>query len=425
MNEAVKEQTKVADLSANRTDFPIFDTEMNGKPLAYLDTASSAQKPNMVLQAMRDVYENHYANIHRGLYHHSQVTTQLFEAARQKVAAFLGAGNAEEIIFTRNATESINLVAHSWGRSRLRAGDEIIISEMEHHANIVPWQLLAREIGVVLRVAPVDVKTGELDFGAFVGLLSERTKLVALTHMSNVLGTVNPVKKITKAVKDFSRDIHVLIDGAQGVVHQSVDVVDIGCDFYCFTGHKLYGPNGIGVLWGREDVLYDMPPYQGGGDMIETVAFKGDKGEPDGTLFKMPPARFEAGTPPIVEAIGLASAIDYLNILGADNIYQHEEGLLQYLTRKLQAFDGVRIYGTAQGKAGVVSFTVDWAHASDVSMILDKCGVAVRSGHHCCMPLMARLGVDATMRASLGVYSNRGDIDQMITALHKAREMLA
>ncbi|MCI5060937.1 MAG: cysteine desulfurase [Alphaproteobacteria bacterium] len=420
----LKKQQESVNLSVHRGDFPALSQEINGKPFVYLDTASSAQKPKIVLDVMRDVYETHYANIHRGLYHNSQVTTEMFESVREKVAEFIGAPSSDEIIFTRNTTEAINLVAYSWGRQNLKRGDEIILSEMEHHANIVPWQLLAREVGCVIKVTPV-LDDGSLDFGALVSLLSERTKLCALTHVSNALGTINPVQKITKAVKDFSADIKVLIDGSQGVVHGTVDVSKIGCDFYAFTGHKLYGPTGVGVLWGCKELLNDMPPYQGGGDMIETVAFEGEDGAPDGTTFKSAPARFEAGTPAIAQIIGLGAAIDYLTMIGMDNIAAHEGHLLGILNSKLEEVEGLKIYGTAQEKVGVVSFTLDWAHASDVAMILDQCGVAVRSGHHCCMPLMKRFGVEATIRASLGLYSNEADIEQFIAALHKAREMLS
>ncbi len=408
-------------IESYRSDFPILDKMMNGKPVAYLDSASSAQKPQIVLDTIRDVYENNYANIHRGLYQFSQVTTQLFEAVRPKVAEFINAPSSEEVIFTRNTTESINLVAQSWGRSTLQAGDEIILSAMEHHANIVPWQLLESQIGIKIKVIPV-LKDGTLDFGAFMSLLSEKTKLLTLVHASNALGAINPVQKMAKAAKDFNKDITVLIDGSQSIVHRAVDVQALGCDFFAFTGHKLYGPNGVGVLWGKAGILADMPPYQGGGDMIETVSF-----EKDGTTFKGAPARFEAGTPAIVEVIALGAAIDYVSLIGMPEIEAHEKALLEGMMRGLKGVGGLTFYGAEQDaeKVGVVSFTADWAHASDISMILDQCGVAVRTGHHCCMPLMEHFGIDATVRASLGLYSNKEDVQALISGLKKAKEMLA
>lgn len=405
------------DISTYRADFPILSQEMNGKPLAYLDSASSAQKPQIVLDTIRELYEGSYANIHRGLYNFSQVTTQLFEAVRPKVAEFINAPSAEEVVFTRNTTEAINLVAHSWGLKNLQKGDEIILTAMEHHANIVPWQLLVKKTGAKIKVIPL-LEDGTLDFGAFMALLSEKTKILSFVHASNALGTINPVAKMVKAVKDFNPDIKVLVDGSQSVVHGAVDVQELGCDFFVFTGHKLYGPNGVGVLWGKMDVLYDMPPYQGGGDMIETVSFE------KGTTFKAPPARFEAGTPPIAEVIALGAAIDYISAIGMEAISAHEKALLDVMTRELGAIEGLKYHGTAQEKVGVVSFTADWAHPSDIAMILDQCGVAVRTGHHCCMPLMEHLGVDATVRASLGLYSNEEDIQALVSGLKKAKEML-
>lgn len=411
------QKSDAVDISMYREDFPILSKTMNGKPRAYLDSASSAQKPQVVLDTIRDLYTNNYANIHRGLYQFSQVTTQLYEAVRPKVAEFINSSSKEEIIFTRNSTEGINLVAQSWGRSNLQAGDEIIITEMEHHANIVPWQLLETQIGVKIKVIPV-LDEGTLDFGSFMTLLSEKTKLISIVHASNALGTINPVQKIVQIAKEFNKNIKILVDGSQSVVHGPVDIQELGCDFFVFTGHKLYGPNGVGVLWGRGGILADMPPYQGGGDMIETVSF-------EETTFKEAPARFEAGTPPIAEVIALGAAIDYLSAIGMDAIAAHEKGLLDLMMRELGAIDGLTFYGTAQDKVGVVSFTADWAHASDIAMILDQCGVAVRTGHHCCMPLMQRLGIDATVRASLGFYSNEADIQALVSGLKKAKEMLS
>lgn len=409
-----KLKTQAVDISNYRNDFPI----LKKTNIAYLDSASSAQKPQCVIDSYKNLYENNYANIHRGLYKFSQETTQAYEVVRSKVATFINAKTENEIIFTRNTTEAINLVAQSWGRSHLQAGDEIIITEMEHHANIVPWQLLETQIGIKVKVAPIH-DDGTLDFGALVSLFSERTKFVSIVHASNALGTINPVAKVIKAVKNFNSDILTLVDGSQSIVHGSIDVQSIGCDFFAFTGHKIYGPNGVGVLYGRSKILKNMPPYQGGGDMIETVSF--DKG----TTFKPAPARFEAGTPAIAEVIALGTAIDYVSAVGMDNIAAHEARLLDIMMRELQAIEGLTFYGTAPDKVGVVSFTADWAHASDIAMILDQCGVAVRTGHHCCMPLMQRLGVDATVRASLGLYSNESDIQTLIKGLKKAKEMLA
>ncbi len=416
-----RKSNELMDVSVYREDFPILSQTMNGKPLAFLDSAASAQKPRVVLDSIQETYEHNYANIHRGLYNFSQVTTQLFEAVRQKVATFINAPSSEEIIFTRNSTEGINLVAQSWGRKNLRNGDEVILSEMEHHANIVPWQTLEKERGIKIKVIPIS-DDGMLDFGAFMALLSEKTRVISIVHVSNALGTINDVQEIVKLAKNFNKKIKVLVDGSQSVVHLVTDVQNLGCDFFVFTGHKLYGPNGVGVLWGRSDILADMPPYQGGGDMIETVSFK------DGTRFKPAPSRFEAGTPAIAEVIALGAAIDYLGAIGMEAIATHEEALLSFMMRKLRTIEGLTFYGAsddpAHKKVGVVSFTADWAHTSDIAMILDQCGVAVRTGHHCCMPLMERLGVDGTVRASLGLYSNKEDITALVSALEKAKEML-
>lgn len=405
-------------MASHRADFPILTQTVNGKPIAYMDSASSAQKPQAVIDSINDLYKSHYANIHRGLYSFSQVTTEAYEAVRSKVSTFINASSINEIVFTRNTTEAINLVAESWGRTFLEEGDEIIVSEMEHHANIVPWQLLARKIGVKLKIIPV-FDDGTLDFNAFEGLLTEKTRLLSLVYISNSLGTINNVQKYTQIAKKFNQNIKVLIDGTQAVVHKPVDVQGIGCDFFAFTGHKLYGPNGIGCLWAREDLLNAMPPYQGGGDMIETVSFKSE------TTFKNGPAKFEAGTPAIAEVIALGAAIDYLNAIGMDNIAAYELNMLNYMQEKLSGVDGLKFYGTADDKTGIISFTADWAHTSDIAMILDQCGVAVRTGHHCCMPLMERFGIDGTVRASLGLYNNETDIDALTNGLLKAKEMLS
>ena len=403
------------DMMQYRADFPVLKTEMNGKPLAFLDSGASAQKPQAVIDAMNEVLEGGYSNIHRGLYAISQELTTKFEGVRTKVADFIGAESDRTIVFTRNATEAINLVAQSWGRANLQKGDEIIISHMEHHANIVPWQILRDQIGIELKIIPVS-EQGELDLDAFKNMLSDRTKLVAVTHVSNALGTINSVNEIIDLSKYFNKEIQVLVDGSQAVVHTNVNVQELGADFYVFTGHKLYGPSGIGVLYGREELLESMPPYQGGGDMIERVTF-------DKTTYKEPPYRFEAGTPAIVEVIGLGAAIDYLSAIGMENIAAHEAELLAYANEKLTEIDGLKIYGTAPNKAGIISFTMEGTHPSDIGMILDQCGVAVRAGHHCCMPLMERFGVDATVRASFGLYTNKDDIDQLVAGLHKVQEL--
>ena len=399
-----------------RDDFPALHKQMNGKPLAFLDSAASAQKPKAVIEAMDAVLSGGYSNIHRGLYEISQNLTQAFEDARKKVAQFIGAPSDKNIVFTRNSTESINVVAQSWARTNLRAGDEIIITEMEHHANIVPWQILSEQIGVIVKVVPV-TDEGTLDMDAFQSLLSDKTKLVGVVEISNALGTINPIDKITKMVRGHNADIKILIDGSQGVVHRRVDVTTMDADFYVFTGHKLYAPSGIGVLYGKYDLLNAIPPYQGGGDMIEKVSFK------SGTTYREAPYKFEAGTPAIVEVIGLGAAVDYLVDIGMDKVVQHEENLLRYATEAITQIDGLTLHGPKDlsQKAGVLSFTMDYAHPSDIGMILDQCGVAVRSGHHCAMPLMEAMGIDATARASLAMYSDKSDVDALIEGLNKVQ----
>lgn len=399
-----------------RADFPVLQTRMNGQPLAFLDTAASAQKPQAVIDAMNGVYAGEYANIHRGLYRLSTDLTQKFEDVRKKVAKFIGA-EEREIVFTRGATEAINLVAQSWGRTNLKAGDEIILTEMEHHANIVPWQLLRDQVGIVIKTIPFDER-GVLDLAAFEKLLSPKARLVSVVHISNALGTINPVKKISEIAKAYNPSIHILIDGSQSVVHGLINVRDLGADFFVFTGHKIYGPTGVGVLYGKYDVLNAMPPYQGGGDMIERVSF-------ERTTYKEAPYKFEAGTPPIVEVIGLGAAIDYFQGIGIEAILAHEADLLAYAMKKLTEIGGIRFHGTAPDKAGIISFTMDQAHPSDIGMVLDQCNVAVRIGHHCCMPLMAKLNLDATVRASFGLYSNRADIDQLAEGLRKVQKLFA
>lgn len=402
-----------ADIIIKKSDFPIFDQTMNGKPLIYLDSAASAQKPQMVVDTMTAVMGDYYANIHRGLYEFSQRTTTEFENVRGKVADFINAQN-NEIIFTRNTTDAINLVAHSWGGKNLKSGDEILITALEHHANIVPWQLIAEKTGAVIKVAPIDDKN-QIDLDAFEKLLSPKTKMVAISHMSNALGSVNPVKDMVAMAR--SVNAATLIDGSQAICHMPVDVIDLDCDFYTFTGHKLYGPSGVGVLFGKYDVLCDMPPYQGGGDMIETVGF-------ETSTYKLPPARFEAGTPAIAEVIGLGAALDYLSNIGMDKIQSYEADLYTYALEQIQMVEGLTLYSQADHKAGVLSFNVSWAHASDLATILDQQGIAIRVGHHCAMPLMDLLGVSATARASLGLYNTRDDIDALISGLNKAKKML-
>ena len=416
MAEAVKNMEQQA-LHTWRDDFPALKQEVHGRPVAYLDTAASALKPQFVIDTMARVMETYYANIHRGLYSFSQQSTAAFEDVRNKVAGFINAPSAQEIVFTRNTTEAVNLVAQSWAAKYLRVGDEIILSGLEHHANIVPWHMLAEKIGVTIKVIPVQ-DDGSLDIEAFERMLTIDTKMVSLVHTSNSIGVVNNVKKIIQIAKDFYPETKVMVDGSQAVVHGSVDVQDLGCDFFAFTGHKIYGPSGVGVLWGKYDVLESMDPYQGGGDMIETVDFHH-------VTYKAPPARFEAGTPAIVEVIGMGAAIDYITSIGVDVIASYEKQMFAYAQDKIAAIDGLTFYGTTADKIGILSFTAEWGHPSDIGMILDQCGVAVRTGHHCCQPLMRRFGIDATVRASLGMYTNETDIDALVAGLDKARSMLA
>ncbi len=400
------------DVEALRADFPILSRTMHGKPLAFLDSAASAQKPRAVIDTVRDVYEREYANVHRGLYEISEAVTDRYEGTRETIRDFIGAASTKEIVFTRNATESVNLVAHSFGRNFLKEGDEVVITELEHHANIVPWQMLRDEKGIVLKVAPI-TDDGELIISAFEDLLGPRTKLVAVAHMSNVMGTILPVEDIIR--RAHAVGAKVLIDGCQSVTHIPVDVQALGCDFFVFSGHKLYGPSGIGVLYGREELLDAMPPFMGGGDMISSVTF-------EKSTWARLPHKFEAGTPAIAQAIGLGAAIDYVNGLGLAAIGQHEADMLNYATQQLSSFDGLRIVGTAPNKASVVSFVLDYAHPHDIATIIDRAGVAVRAGHHCAQPLMDRMDVPATVRASIGLYTNKADIDALVGALGDVQE---
>jgi cysteine desulfurase/selenocysteine lyase len=410
MNARVIEATY--DVARIRSDFPILATTVRGKRLAFLDTAASAQRPLAVIEAVDHYERTSHANVHRGVYELSQKATDAFEGARERVRRFINATSLKEIIFTRGTTESINLVAQSWGR-RLGPGDEILITWMEHHANIVPWQMLCERTGATLKVAPID-RRGELDLAAFRALLSPRTKLAAFTQVSNALGTVLPIHDMIAAARAVGA--LTLIDGAQAVAHQRIDVRKLDCDFYVFSSHKLYGPTGIGVLWAREAVLRDMPPWQGGGDMILTVSFSG-------TTYNELPYRFEAGTPNISGAVGLAAAIDYLESVGIERAHAHEQRLLARATASLKAIDGLQIIGEAREKSGVISFVLEGVHPHDLGTILDDEGVAVRTGHHCAMPVMEFFDVPATARASFGCYSDDEDIDQLVRALGRAREV--
>jgi cysteine desulfurase/selenocysteine lyase len=409
----ISPQPSPYDLAKIRNDFPILSQIIKGKKLTYLDSAASTQKPLQVIEAESQFYRMSYANIHRGVYQLSQKATDSFESVREKIRHFIKAPSAKEIIFTRNATESINLVASSYAETFLQAGDEVIITGLEHHANIVPWQFLRDKKGIILKIAPLNER-GEIPLETFQALLSKRTKFVSIAHVSNVLGTILPVIEMTALAHEVGAK--VLIDGSQAVVHQPVDIQAIDCDFYVFSSHKLYGPTGVGVLWGRYDLLDAMPPYQGGGDMIVSVSF-------EKSIFAPPPTKFEAGTPAIAQVIGLGAAIDYCQSIGMKAIEAHETALLTYATSKLQSFEGLRIIGQAQHKASVLSFVFDDVHPHDVAQILDSEGIAVRAGHHCAQPIMTRYGIPATTRASLGLYSSVEDIDNLVTALHRVEEI--
>jgi cysteine desulfurase/selenocysteine lyase len=400
------------DVARVRAQFPVLSTTVRGKRLAFLDTAASSQQPEAVIEAVAEYHRSSHANVHRGVYQLSQKATDAFEGTREKVRRFLGAASTREVIFTRGTTESINLVAQSWGR-RLGPGDEILVTWMEHHANIVPWQMLCERSGATLKVAPIDQR-GELDLDAFRALLSPRTRLAAFTQISNSLGTALPVREMVAAARAVGA--LTLIDGAQAVPHQRIDVQSLGCDFYVFSGHKLYGPTGIGVLWAREAVLQDMPPWQGGGDMIRTVSFSG-------STWNELPWRFEAGTPNISGAVGLGAAIDWLEALGIESVNAHEQALLARATAALRDIPGLRIIGEAAHKGAVISFVMDGVHPHDLGTILDAEGVAVRAGHHCAMPVMEFFDVPATARASFGCYSDEDDIAQLVAALTHAREV--
>jgi len=402
------------DVEAVRADFPALSLEVNGHPLVYLDNAASAQKPRQVIQRMVTAYEREYSNVHRGLHFLANAATEAFEEARESVRGFINAASVEEVIFTRSGTGAINTVASSLGQS-IEAGDEIVLSIMEHHSNIVPWNFLRERKGAVIRWAPVR-EDGSFDFEAFQGLLSARTKIVAITQMSNVLGTVTPIKEIAAAAHAVGAK--VVVDGCQAIVHMPVDVRDLDVDFYAVTGHKLYAPTGIGVLYGKLDLLAQMPPYEGGGEMIREVT-------EDYVTYGVPPHRFEAGTPPIVQAIGLGAAIEYVKSIGRERIEAHEHALSTYAHERLGMLNSLRIIGTAPGKGAIISFEMKGAHPHDVATVIDRYGVAVRAGTHCAQPLLARYGASATCRASFALYNTRADVDRLVDALVKAQDLFA
>ena len=412
MTQALEQQRDAAyDVQAIRRDFPILATEVHGKPLVYLDNGASAQKPRCVIDAVANAYAHEYANVHRGLHHLSNLVTERFEAARETVRAFLNAGSAEEIVFTRNATEAINLVAYSFGQAFIGEGDEIIVSLLEHHSNIVPWHFQRERKGAVLKWIPVD-DDGQIILEEFEKLITPRTKIVAITHMSNALGTIPPVAEVIRIA--HAHDIPVLVDGSQAAVHLPVDVQALDADFYVFTGHKTYGPSGIGVLYGRREWLEKLPPFLGGGEMVGDVST-------EKITYAEPPHRFEAGTPPIVQAIGLAEALKYMDSIGRQRIAAHEQKLLAYATERLSAIEGLRIIGTADQKGALVSFELEGVHAHDISQIIDRYGVAVRAGTHCAQPILQRFGVRSTCRASFAMYNTLEEVDVLAQSLEKAK----
>ncbi|MBX3615226.1 MAG: cysteine desulfurase [Burkholderiaceae bacterium] len=407
---AAKGALVAADLAR---DFPILSRPVRGRRLVYLDNGATTQKPEAVIEAERRFYRESNANIHRGVHWLSQHATDLYEQARERVQRLLNAASADEIVFTRGTTEAINLVAYSWGRANLKAGDEVVLTGMEHHSNIVPWQLVCEQTGAVLRVVPITDR-GELRLDAYESLLGPRTRLVSVVHVSNALGTVNPVARMVELA--HAAGAKVLVDGAQAVAHQPVDVQALGCDFYAFSGHKLYGPTGIGALYGRRELLAAMPPWQGGGDMIRTVSF-------EGSTWADAPQRFEAGTPNIAGAVGLGVAIDYVLAIGLERIAEHEHRLLAHATEAAQRIPGLRLIGTAAEKAGILSFVVDGIHPHDLGTILDAEGVAIRAGHHCAMPVMTRFGIPGTARASFALYNDEADVAALVAAIGKAQQM--
>ncbi len=402
------------DIERVRADFPILQQEVNGRPLVYLDNAATTQKPASVIEALERYYYLDNANVHRGVHELSERATIAFEAAREKVRGFLHADDAREIVFVRGTTEAINLVAQSYGRANINHGDEILVTEMEHHSNIVPWQMLCEQTGAVLKVVPINER-GEMIAKQFEKLLTERTKILAMTHVSNALGTINPVKSMIHRAHDVGAV--VLVDGAQAVAHIQVDVRDLDCDFYAFSGHKLYGPTGIGVLYAKQNILDAMPPYQGGGEMIEHVTF-------EKTTYNILPYKFEAGTPNIAGAIGLGASIDYLRTMGLGAISAHERSVLRYAMQRAQEIEGLRVIGTAELKCSILSFVVDGTHPADFGTILDQLGIAIRTGHHCAMPVMQHFALPGTARASIGMYNTREEIDEFINGIVRAKSML-
>jgi cysteine desulfurase/selenocysteine lyase len=412
---AASAATAGIDIQAMRREFPVLRETVNGHPLVYLDSAASAQKPQAVIDAERSVYEHYYSNIHRGVHRLSMLSTEAYEGARGKIRAFLGAASTREVVLLRGTTEAINLVAQSYGRRHVGAGDEVLITGLEHHSNIVPWQLLCEEKGASLKVAPIDDK-GDVDMAAFERLLTPRTKIVAVSHVSNALGTINPVRRMTELA--HAAGAVVLIDGAQAAPHLRVDVQAIGCDFYAFSGHKLYGPSATGALYGREALLAAMPPWQGGGDMIASVSF-------EKSTWNELPYKFEAGTPNVAGVIGLGAAIDWVNHVGLERIAAHEHELLEYGTRLLSELPGLRLVGTAREKASVLSFVLEGVHPHDVGTVLDHEGIAVRTGHHCAQPVMDRYGIPATSRASLACFNTRDELDALALGIRKVQEMFA
>ena len=415
MASPIQDSPQELDVIRIRQDFPILHRTVRDKPLVYLDSAATTQKPKQVLDALAHYYAYQNANIHRGVYVLSAEATAAYDEARKKVQHFVNARSSQEVIFTRNSTESINLVAHSFGSEHVGPGDEVLITHMEHHANIVPWQLLCERSGARLRVAPINDQ-GELLMDEFAHCLNARTKLVAIVHLSNSLGTINPVSEVIRLA--HQQDVPVLVDGSQAAYHMPIDVQALDCDFYVFTGHKLYGPTGIGVLYGREKLLDSMPPFLGGGDMIRSVTF-------DKTTYADLPAKFEAGTPHIAGAVGLGAAVDYLTAVGFEKILNHEARLLEYGTAALSDIPGLQLIGTARNKASILSFVLEGAHPHDIGTIVDMEGVSIRTGHHCTQPLMDRFGIPATARASIAMYNTRQEIDQLVRALHRVREMFS
>ena len=408
-------ETQVFDIERVRADFPILHQEVNGRPLVYLDNGATTQKPVPVIETLERYYYLNNANVHRGLHELSERATQSYEAAREKVRKFLYADDVKEIVFVRGTTEAINLIAQSYGRANIGESDEILITEMEHHSNIVPWQMLCEQTGAVLKVVPIN-EQGDMNLDDFDRLLTERTRLFSVTHVANSLGTINPLKKLIRQAHDIGAV--VVVDGAQAVAHIQVDVKELDCDFYAFSGHKLYGPTGIGILYGKESLLDEMPPYQGGGEMIERVTF-------EKTTYNKLPYKFEAGTPNIAGAIGLGAAVDYLKTMGLGAVSAHERSVLQYATHRAQEIEGLRIIGSADLKCSILSFVIDGTHPADIGTIVNQYGVAIRAGHHCAMPVMQHFGIPGTARASIGMYNTRDEVDMFIDAVAGAKRMLS